>query len=511
MENIKTALILFWSKLNKRTAIIVASILLVCCVGGIAAGIYFTSPEVTAAKAITKFAEDFSKRDDVATLAGIFDDGSIEASISSILWCKGMPWEKEEMLNNGLAASGKMYFSDKALMLENLKLGSKDSSISMNAYLSDKLFYLKEDNILKGAYGAEHDKLAENFKNSIFAYGSDSDYAISDKESYDNIIKYLENPISKEMEDEAEKIAGTHAKDIYKIIRKNATFESSNKETEVGNCIFSARVISVSITEENIEKTLREIYDYIKNDTSVINYIKKYEATFNIYLDYSDVAETDDMLGAVEMYEKYIGELGKSIDNTVKQMKEDKKSQDICIEIVTKKGSSTLMKLTFMTGGKEAFILEPGVDGIQKTNEISLYIGGARLSYIIEKNDDKCYSAALRINSKRIFSIEIDLGRNNIDVMYMIDGDGATISGDISSSKGITIIKANSIVIKETYCSNIHTGALTEKTNKYETNLKIIINENDKIPSIPTDYKTIDKIKDEDVKMWIENVGKFIE
>ena len=511
MDKIKAALLLFWNKINNRTTIIVASILLVCCVGGIAAGIYFTSPEVVAAKAITKFAEDFAKRDDVSTLVNIVDGGSVEASVSSILWKYGLPWESEELLQDGAALSGKIYFSDNAVMLEKIKLGNKENSISLNAYLSDKLFYVKEDNILKGAYGAEYDTLAENFKNSIFAYESGSDYAITDKEAYDSIIKYLDNPISNEMKDEVEKIAKTYTKEIYKIIRENAVFESNNKEIEIGDDVFTAKVISIIITEENIEKSLREIYDYVKNDTSVINYIEKYEATFEIYLNYSDLAEDDDTLGAVEMYEKYIDELDESIDNIVKQMKEDKESQDICLEIITKKGSSTLTKSTINIGGKETFTLEIGADGIKKTNEMSIYAEDQEISYKIERNDQNGYTADLMVNLDKIFSIDIDLEKENFEVMYMINGDGATVSGSISSNNNITTIQANNIIIKETYCSNIFTGEMSEKTNQYETDLKIIINENDKIPSIPTDYKTIDKIKDEDVELWIKNIGNFIE
>ncbi len=506
MEKIKAALLLFWQGVNKRALIIVSAALLVCVAGGVSVGVYANSPEVVTANAISKFAEDITERSEIEVLLNVLKGGSVKASVSSILHNDGLPWQNTELLEGDDSLSGKVYFSEKALMVEKLNINSGETSIALNAYLSDKLFYVKEDNIIKDAYGATYDKLAENLKNSIFAYGSDSDYAIEDKEAYDSIIKSLENPVSEEMRTEAEKIAKAYAKDIYKIIRENAEFESTNKDIRIGSEKISARVISISIDEEALEKMLREVYDYVENDVSVINYIEKHKDTLEIYVNYSEDGEE---LDAVELYEKYVDELGEEIDNTIEQMKEDEENQSLCFELVTPKMSSTLIRLTVKIDGEEHLTFEAGIDGIRKSDEITLSAGEGKIVYKVNKNDKKNYSAALEVNSEEIFSINISLEDESFEVMYMVDGDGATVSGTISSKKGVTTIKAQNIVIKETYCSNIYTGELSEKTNKYETDLEIIINEKDKIPAAPTEYKTIDKIKDADIEMWIENIGNI--
>ena len=172
--------------MKKKTLIILAAAIVVVLGGAITAAAYFNSPKVVAMNAITGFVEDFIERDEFSVVTDMLDGGSLEASLSKL------QNDGEDMLD-GASFSGKVYFDKDAIMFENIAVSANGQKINGNIYLSEDMIYISEDELIKEAYGAEFDKLADDLKDSIFAYGSGSDYAIPSEEIYNAIIEILEN------------------------------------------------------------------------------------------------------------------------------------------------------------------------------------------------------------------------------------------------------------------------------------------------------------------------------
>ena len=153
---------------------------------GIGATLIANKPENVAAAAIKGTMDGLLDRKEIKPLLNTLSKGSITASVSDIMY------EGEDMMD-GFEVSGKVYFSEakKSLMIEDLIIQQEANKLQGDVYISPELAYVYEQNVLDGAYGAEFGRLTEEFKNSIFAYNSGSEYAI-DYESYEEIVDMLE-------------------------------------------------------------------------------------------------------------------------------------------------------------------------------------------------------------------------------------------------------------------------------------------------------------------------------
>lgn len=500
----KTLLLKIWQGLNKRLVLIASIVLVVCCAGCIATGIYLKNPEVVAAKSVERFATDALDRDEAQYLAKILGSGSVEASMSSLKLNGEESWEDASIY-------GKIYFSTKAIMLEDFNFemnGTAQDSISIkgDVYISDKLAYINEKEILGGAYGAKYDELADNLKNSIFRYGSGSDYAFSDEDTYNDMIQSLENPADEKMAREAAKLVKTYYKNIYKIICDSADFESENDKIRIAGEKVSARIITISIDEDALSDILLDVYDYLKNDDRMSKFLDKYEDSLRIY--FSDmILKEDEDKSLSEIYEDYLDELEDEIDDACENIK--KQETELEIEIVTPKNSSKLLQLTVSTDNNDLMKLTVGKDGIKDTDEIKLNIGESSIVCQVEQDDKDGYESFVKVNGEKVLSIEIDKDRNRFEIFAGGEETNLQVKGDITTVRGTTTIDVKRITynyLDEEYYwgSTMYVPA----TDTYETNLRIIIREKDRMPKPINDFMTIDRITDEDMEKWSEKIEK---
>lgn len=498
MEKILASIKGLWAKANKKLVIVVASIVLVVVAAGVGLGIYLNTPSVLAVRAASRFADDLVARDEFKTITKTLKKGSVEASMSSL------KMDDEDLLPEGFAASGKVYFSKNAYMLENLNVKADEFKISGNVYISDKLVYIQEDEILKDAYGIEFDNLAEDFSNSIFAYGSGSDFAIPDEELYDALITTLENSNDDKMVKEFEKIVKKYVKDLYKIVCEHAEFESESDKVKIDGKKQSVRVVTLKIDEKAMANIVNDVYEYLAEDDKLVEFLEKYEDAFAIVVYSANMDKT-----IAEMYEEMIEEMGEEIDDICDDIESNEFNVEV--ELVTPKASSKILQLNVSLDDDEMISLDVGKSGIKKSNKITISSGGVDVVYEIEENSKNAYEATLKVGKEKVASIKIDRSGDEFSVSLGASEDNrVVVKGSISKSGKTTTIGVEKIeYTHEDYVyddDGYWSGHYETVTETIKTNLEIIITESDKIPKAPTDFTTIDQIKEDDIENWVKRV-----
>ena len=226
--------------LGKGAIIAIATSASIAVAGGVTAGIILNTPEVVAANALKGFVQDFGERDEFETVSNMFEKGSMEASMSEII-------VNDENVMEDIAVSGKLYFSPKAYMLENLKVESEMINLNGTIYISEEMFYIKEEEIIDEAFGGKYSEIADQLRDSIFAPDSGSDFAIPE-EVFDPMVEALENVENDKMAKDAEKVIKKYVEKLFDVIVDHAEFESENDEVKVGGDKTAVRVVSITIT-----------------------------------------------------------------------------------------------------------------------------------------------------------------------------------------------------------------------------------------------------------------------
>lgn len=492
MKDLLDKIASIWSKLNKRMVIIVASCVAIICSGLVAVGVYANSPKVVAARSVIGFVDDFTERDELSTILSVLKKGSIEASMSK-LEVDG------ENLMQDISLSGKLYMSKDAYMLEDIHIKTKDFNVTADIYASYDLFYIEEDSILGGAYGITPKDFAGDLEESIFAYGSGSEYEIPDKDLYESLLKFAESlDQSKKMSKDMQKLGKQIAKDIYKIVLKHADIESENDKEKIGGDKMNVRVVTIKINEKMVANILKDVYKYLKDDKKIPKFIDKYDdyLSYSLSISQGNIEKPE---SASDMYKDLLDSLEETIDETCDSIK----STDLSfkIELVTPRGSSKLLKINLSSNGSNIASVDFGAKGIKKSNKITVDVLGNEVAeYRVSKNNNKAYSAVLEVSGEKILSISVDKKDKEFDISLYIEGETVEISGGLSKSglfKKTTTIEVEKIQIGD--------------YRTMELDLTIKLTEGDKVPKPPKDCKTIRDITEKDIDKWIENVEELID
>ena len=129
----------------KRLIVLVVGVVVVLgtCITSI---IIVNKPTNVVAKSLQNLTDDLSKREEFELFEDFLTSGSVSASVSNIVY-------NDEDVLLGAKFSGKMYYSQSALMFKNLNIDLVDEKIIGDIYISEDEIYVKEDNYLKGKYG----------------------------------------------------------------------------------------------------------------------------------------------------------------------------------------------------------------------------------------------------------------------------------------------------------------------------------------------------------------------
>lgn len=474
---------------TKLLVLILSAVVLLGGAVGVAA--YVNSPEIVAINAVLNVVEDFTQRDEINPLYNMVTQGSLEASASKIE-------QDGENIMEGSSVSGKIYFSKDALMLQNLDVKLfEDFYASGDIYLSKELIYIKEDEIIGEAYGVKPEEFATDLANSIFAANSGSDYAIPDEDLYDSLTKSTDDMDIDSMQKDAEKLLKKYAKELWKIVCEHAEFTSRNKDVRLNGEKKSARVITIEIDGEAMAGIVEDAYQYLADDTDVIDFIEKYESVLSPYA--SNLYDSDEYDSLAEAYEAMIQEAGSEVDDLCDELA-DYDDGNIAVEIVTPKLNSDLLKMSVKVSGDTLFTIDLGEKGMKKTDKISVEIDGVKAVYEIKADKKEKTTATLKVEGEQIASMTINHKNEN----FKFEVGDYTVNGSMETSKNTTTITLDKIT--DSWVS--YDG--TEHKDEYKTDIRLTICEKDKIPKAPKNYNKISDITESDVEKWIEKIGDLL-
>ncbi|MBO7250983.1 MAG: hypothetical protein J6V42_06895 [Clostridia bacterium] len=470
--------------MKKIIAIILAALVFAGAGTGVAFAIIGNRPQNVAMTAIINAVEEIAERDEVAPIYNMLKQGSLTMSVDKITM-------NDEDVLDGANFSGKMYFSKNAFMLEDAKVNYGDIKINADLYLSEDFVYVSEEEIFDAAYGIKFSDLAEELKNSIFAYGSGSEYAIPDEEIYNQVIdvlEALEELEASEMKKDAEKLIKKLTKEVWKIACDNFEFESEKDEVRINGEKQKVRVISIVIDGKSAANFVSDLYDFIAKDDSIVKFLEKYEDQFPTQF------MSDEDKSVVELYEEFIDSLDETIDDTCDGI-EAMITEDIVINVMTPKNSKTLAKLEVKVDKTTLFAIDIGKDGMKKTDKITISAAGEKLlTYEVKENSNKSFVAEISAMGGATLKINLDKKSDEFTLTAKAGETTAKITGELVSKFGKTTITVDKITAGDTVI---------------KCDVELIIDEKDKIPAAPKKYDKISDIKDEDIEAWMEKLAEL--
>jgi len=465
----------------KILVIILAAVVFVGAAVGIGIIIYNNTPQNVAKNAVMGVFNDFGKREEIAPLTNMIKKGSLEVSMNKFYS------EEGSVEDTPFKLSGKMYFSDKAFMLDKFKFqnNANDFKLAGSLYVSEDKMYLEETEIFDTIIGIVKGEAAEDFEDSIFAYDSGSDYSIPDEDAYDQIVSALESFDSKRndnLKNDAKRILSKYINKAWEIFCQNAEFEAESTSVKLNGTKENARVVTVSFDQKDIAHFLEGFYEFLANDKDVINFLEKYEQELSSA---DQLLEGSDYDSLAEAYEEFIEEFEDTVDDWCDNITESKTNVEI--EIVTPNLSSMLLKLTLNVNKNEVFSIDFGTKGIKSTNMITIETAGTEIVYEIVKDDAKKYESVLTVNDSEVFSYTVNKSK---ETMTIDIGDGAyVIEGTVSVSGEVTKMAIKKI-------------SMYDGSSVYKTDLTITVDQNDKMPTPEKEFDRISDIDDDDIEGW---------
>lgn len=488
----------------KLLAIIIAAVLLVGAGTGIGIAVYANQPENVVEAAISDLFDDLLDRDEIKPLYNTLSGGSLDVAISSA------KMDETDLLDGG-SISGKLYFSDDAFMIEGLNVKYGDNKINGDLYFSNEMVYVSEKEILGGAYGVKLKQIADEIKDSIFAFGSESKYAITDEEEYEAFIDAIDSVGDGKLKKDAEKLFNKLADKFWDIAGDNFEFESEVEKVRVGGTREKARVITIEINGTSFANAVADFYDYLVEDDSVAEFLEKYEDVL------SNRFGSDDDKPFAEQFDDALEEFGEELAENLDEI-ESHFGRDMTITVITPRTSTRLAKLEIKVGEEEVLSLDIGMEGIAKSEKITLTADGERLTYEIIKNNSKQYECELSMGQS---SVNFLLDKKNDEFTLTAEEEPSyglykfVVKGTLKASLGKTTITVNKIETSRMGESDIDDpfygdiSVVKSITETIECEATIVLDYKDRFPSEPKDYQKISEITEEDVDAWIEKFSKF--
>lgn len=497
-------------------------IMIVCAVVGIGVLVtgfnaIFNSDKNVALRAIDGALDGLCARDEVEYFTNLMNGGSVSVN-----------YKNANLDGAEVKASAKLYLEleDSTLMFDEIsasvKMGEDKLSLTGSVYADNEKVYVKNDEILGGAYGVEKGTLAEGFKKSVFAPDSGSAMAL-DEELYETILKALEiteGDLPDKLVKDATDLADDYLTTVRKLIFKHAEYSNVTEEVKIGGEKVSARVISVIITPETIANFLEDFYEYLKEDDDLRDFV------VNSYNDFKPVAElfvfstaaVDTDINVGEIYDEAIEALGEQIDTIVESMK-DADEGFVALRLAMPKLSTNLMKAWIVSGSDvkdieddpdelmEMMSIDFGEDGAEDTNAITIEYAGQKIKYTVTEEDDVT-TYKLSMGSDNSFSLALDDEKKSftikanakapkynslwdvteyVNAVYVISGDYTT-DGDASTFE-LDHVKVDGEEL------------LTEE-NKFD--FSITFEESDGMPSAEKDIKSVLTMTEEDITKIME-------
>ncbi|MBE6656566.1 MAG: hypothetical protein E7609_06865 [Ruminococcaceae bacterium] len=472
----------------KKMMIALGSLLVAAFALLIGISVYKNQPENVAIRAITGSLEQLTEREEIAFAYNTLREGSIAFSVKE--W---VDEDGDDALEGG-SVSGTLHFSDSALMLKDFYLNLYDTRLDGDLYLSDELLYVKENEILDGAYGVSFSELAHDFAHSVFAYDANSDYSFPKR--WSDMITGYEHEGNGEMAKDAEALAEDLFSELWKAFCENVPFTSQIDEVRLDGEKVKARVIHIEITGDHLADFLEDMLTVLEEHEGLEKFIDTYEEDLKDLFSAYGLQEYESFR---EIYDEFIEELTEEIEDFCKEEKSH--FEPITIKIATPKRSSDLLLLRIDCDGETALLLDCGKDGLAKSDKIIVEIYGESVVYEIDKNDDEDFNLSVECDGEKIFSLDIDKEKGRFSVSVGETNDCYILEGTFEQRGTTTTLTVKEFT--EKYYSYYYE---TTREYSYETNTVITIKQKDKMPSAPKDFDSIDSITEEDLEAWVDKL-----
>ena len=468
--------------------VLVAVIVVGLLAGGIGVAAYNSTPQAVTKNVVSNAVENLANREELEPVKQVLTGGSVEIRAADL--------KVDDEATFKFEAGAKLYFSPDAFYLQNLNVKGYGVDLSADAYISEDLIYVKENDVLGGAYGVIKKELAKELENSIFAPDANTDYALNET-TFEELMTFcdsLKNTKAKDMQKDLEKLLDRYMKEFWKIALDAVEISSEKDEARVGGERVTAKIVTIEIDDAAVAEIIEKMYDYIRDDKKLIDFIDEYEDTLAPALSQYLMLDEDDSLA--DFVSDAIDEAQDSVDLIVEELY-DSDDIDIDIEIVTDTFGSKLMLLTVEVDGYELFEIDCGAAGLEKTDEITVSVMGDEiLTYTVKENSKEAFKSSLTFDGDEIFNLTFDKKRESFKISLF---DGEIIAKGTYTEKGdTTTLTLKSLEID----GDVITGTLT-----------VIIDENDKMPS-PEKAKNVNQISDitvEDIQKWLEKLEELYE
>lgn len=467
----------------KKSIILIAA-LFVALGTAIGVLVYKNTPKNLTMRALSSAVEDATEREDVEVLLDVVTQGSVSVSMSELRY-------EDQNLMEDASIRGKLYFDESAIMAEDVYFEMDGIAISGDVYLSDKMVYISEEKILNEAIGITYKKLADELEKSIFAYGSGSDYEITDKETYEKLLKICESLEDDKIKEDAEDLVKDLTKSILKIFFDNVEIESEKDTMRIGGEKRKVRVITITVNGEMFAAFLNDLYDFLDKDDAIDDFLAEHEEFLLPLLDELDILNTENVDSLRESYRDALEELEDEIDSICDEIEDDDSEAEL--QLVTPRSSKKLLKIAFNVENGSEISLDFGGEGIKKAECITLEVGNMAFVYEIEQNDRKAFINSFSVNGEEVFELELDKQQ---DAFVLNVGDARLKGSFEEGSGGKYTFGIERIIPNRSYAPE----------EVYRTDWTIVFDTKDSIPKAPKNYTTIDELTDKKIESWIEKI-----
>lgn len=476
--------------------IILIIVILVLAIGGVSVGaVAMNQPEAVASRALGGLFEELLEREEIAPLLNVLKGGSIEADLRDV----SLEGESQS------GVSGKVYFGNNDLYLENLSYGNSGGEISVNAYLSNDLVYFESDGILGGAYGIRRGEAVEALQESIFAPYSGSEYALSQGD-YDALLRALEIYDSpddyEDMLDDARGILEDYGKEFWSLFCENADFKKDTRKISLQDETVSARVITVFVDSYGMANWLRDAYYFVREDGEILDLLIEYgELIADLTSDSTFYNENK----ITELYYDVMDSVLSELDTYIDALEDSR--EYITIEIATAKMSTSVYQITLGLKN-ERITLDIGEEGLSQSDRITLWTLSASgretrsLDFEISQNDDEAYVATISSDLRPAYTLTVDRTKGE----YLIEQE---VGGELENYKvrGAFVREGDTLTLSITSVER-YLAKLLQK--RYELDVTLIFDERDKMPKRASGVEELFVVDEYTVENWLEKIEEIL-
>ena len=466
--------------------LIIVAVAAVLVFSGALAGViaFLNTPERVAANALVGVLEDLGKREELAPLGKVLTKGSISFEAGSETL--------SDLIGEEFDVEGKIYFSEKAVMLDELKFKYSDVKLTGGLYFDENRIYVKNSEIMGGAWGLERGQLEDDWQSSVFAPKSGSEVALDEGmfNAIGEVLAALDEEMDKEMVKDLQKVIERYGKKAWDLFCEHAEFESGKDSVRINKERKNARVITITVDGDAVATIVEDMVEYIVEDDKLKDLVVKYGDRFADMLEeYADIEDIDDT------YDELMKQLEDSADDIVDGI-EATVTEDIVVTVVTPTLSSDLLMLTVEYDDIEVVSVEFGHEGLAKTDNITVNIAGVyEASYKISENTKDEYESSLTFMGQEIATLEIDKDKES----YVLTlNDLCKVRGDMSTKGKTHPLTVDYIGIYETSFDG--SSVLDEEFKGL--GITVIFNEKDKMPKPEEDFDSLLSLNEEELEKW---------